>query len=220
MGNATIFLLVFSLGAVCVLLGFYLVLKGIGASDSESRIKLLGLEITTSRVGPGVLFAVFGTVLIIAALTRGTPSSETEVPIKETGDPSGPQRPTDPGSQEPSPVEPPSANPSTLSAPPTPRPTAEARRAAEERLLRRAIADMANGLCTAERLEPLLKADCEGGIGRAQPVLAAMGEITQVTFVQALPDGLNQFRVDHVNGSLVWRVMLSGSRKLQIMVTP
>ena len=70
MFNQTTFLLVFGLGAVCMLLGFFLVMRGVGAQDSESTIKLIGIEIRASRVGPGVLFALFGVVLIITAINK------------------------------------------------------------------------------------------------------------------------------------------------------
>src|SRR5690348_2359085 len=70
MFSQTAFLLVFGLGAVCVALGFFLVVRGIGASDSESSVKVVGLELRASRVGPGVLFAMFGVVLIVVALAK------------------------------------------------------------------------------------------------------------------------------------------------------
>ena len=63
MVSETSFLLVFGLGAVCMLLGFFLAVRGIGASESESAIKVIGIEIRASKVGPGVLFALFGLVL-------------------------------------------------------------------------------------------------------------------------------------------------------------
>lgn len=64
------FLLVFGLGAVCMLLGFFLAVRGIGASESESAIKVIGIEIRASKVGPGVLFALFGLVLVITAIVK------------------------------------------------------------------------------------------------------------------------------------------------------
>jgi hypothetical protein len=70
MFSETSFLLVFGLGAVCMLLGFFLVVRGIGTSDSESAIKVIGIEIKASKVGPGVLFALFGLVLVITAIAK------------------------------------------------------------------------------------------------------------------------------------------------------
>lgn len=64
------FHMVFGLGAALMLLGFFLVVRGIGASESESAIKLIGIEIRASRVGPGVLFALFGLVLVITAIIK------------------------------------------------------------------------------------------------------------------------------------------------------
>src|SRR5688572_30419756 len=70
MVSETSFLLVFGLGAVCMLLGFFLAVRGIGASESESTIKVIGIEIRASKVGPGVLFALFGLVLVITAIVK------------------------------------------------------------------------------------------------------------------------------------------------------
>lgn len=70
MFSQTSFLLVFGLGAACMLLGFILVLRGVGASDSESTIKVIGVEIHASKVGPGVLFALFGLVLVVVAIVK------------------------------------------------------------------------------------------------------------------------------------------------------
>lgn len=62
----------FALGALCILLGFYLVVRGIGTADGESRIKLFGFEVSAGRVGPGVLFAMFGLVLAMGVLVTQT----------------------------------------------------------------------------------------------------------------------------------------------------
>jgi len=70
MFSETSFLLAFGLGAACMLLGFFLVVRGIGTSESESAIKIIGLEIRASRVGPGVLFALFGLVLVVTAMVK------------------------------------------------------------------------------------------------------------------------------------------------------
>jgi uncharacterized protein YecT (DUF1311 family) len=61
---------VIAFGAVCMLLGFVLIARGIGGEESESTVKLIGIEIRTSRVGPGVVFALFGLVLTIVAVSR------------------------------------------------------------------------------------------------------------------------------------------------------
>jgi hypothetical protein len=70
MFGETSFLLVFGLGAACMLLGFFLVVRGIGTSESESAIKVIGIEIRASKVGPGVLFALFGLVLVVIAIAK------------------------------------------------------------------------------------------------------------------------------------------------------
>ncbi len=70
MFGETSFLLVFGLGAACMMLGFFLVVRGIGTSESESTIKVVGIEIRASKVGPGVLFALFGLVLVVIAILK------------------------------------------------------------------------------------------------------------------------------------------------------
>ncbi len=70
MFGETSFLLVFGLGAACMLLGFFLVVRGIGTSESESAIKIVGIEIRASKVGPGILFALFGLVLVVIAILK------------------------------------------------------------------------------------------------------------------------------------------------------
>lgn len=74
MFSETVFLMVFGLGAACILLGFYLVARNIGASDGESAVKVIGIEIRASKVGPGVLFALFGLVLVVTALVKQEPN--------------------------------------------------------------------------------------------------------------------------------------------------
>lgn len=70
MFSETIFLMVFGLGAACILLGFFLVARNVGAADGESAVKVIGIEIRASKVGPGVLFALFGLVLVVTALVK------------------------------------------------------------------------------------------------------------------------------------------------------
>jgi hypothetical protein len=74
MFSETVFLMVFGLGAACILLGFFLVARNIGAADGESAVKVIGIEVRASKVGPGVLFALFGLVLVVTALVKQGPS--------------------------------------------------------------------------------------------------------------------------------------------------
>lgn len=100
------FLLVFGLGAVCMLLGFFLAVRGIGASESESAIKVIGIEIRASKVGPGVLFALFGLVLVITAIVKlqgpsgaspaaagAPPQAQAQAQAQTAGAPSAPGAP-------------------------------------------------------------------------------------------------------------------------------
>ena len=63
-------LMALSFGALCMLLGFFLIVRGIGDSDSESSVKVIGVEIRASKVGPGVVFAMFGLVIAVVALSK------------------------------------------------------------------------------------------------------------------------------------------------------
>jgi hypothetical protein len=93
--SETSFLLVFGLGAACMLLGFFLVVRGIGTSESESAIKVIGIEIRASKVGPGVLFALFGLVLVITAIVKlQGPAGVAPVPAAQATQPAGMPPPT------------------------------------------------------------------------------------------------------------------------------
>ena len=82
MFNQTVFFLVFGLGALCVLLGFVLVVRGVGGTEGEAKIKVLGLEFGAAKSGPGVIFALFGSVLVVVALVKqpASPSEPGAVP--------------------------------------------------------------------------------------------------------------------------------------------
>ena len=150
-------LLAFGFGAFCMLLGFFLIVRGIGASDSESTIKLIGIEIRTSRVGPGVLFSLFGLVLTIIAIQRlpsdtgprpvNAPSAASAAPASSAAAASSAPSSAAPG------VQPVSNSSAAASADANPDQGADAvqavaaRREQEASLVRQALTRMAGGAC-------------------------------------------------------------------------
>jgi hypothetical protein len=85
---------VIALGATCLLFGFFIIVRGIGVDESQGTFKVAGMEISTSKVGPGILFAMFGVFLIVVAVIR-----LPLLPVIESGKPVEPAEPkTDSGS--------------------------------------------------------------------------------------------------------------------------
>jgi hypothetical protein len=62
------------LGGLCLVGGFVLISRGVGGHAAAGSVRFLGLEFKLSRVGPGVLFALFGVVLVLGSTSafRGT----------------------------------------------------------------------------------------------------------------------------------------------------
>lgn len=149
MFSETVFLMVFGLGAACILLGFYLVARNIGASEGESAVKVIGIEIRASKVGPGVLFALFGLVLVVTALVKQEPS------------------------KAPAPTPPPadSSAVTTTTAPQTPQPQAVAGTSGD------IVADLARHNVHGSAGDAALREWTEGGHYRrmAQATLAELG---------------------------------------------
>ena len=74
------YFVVISLGGLCLLLGFFIIVRGIGVSESEGSFKFLGIELRTSKVGPGILFSMFGVFLIVIAIVQMPPPTPTPTP--------------------------------------------------------------------------------------------------------------------------------------------
>lgn len=88
-GGLPIYPLVIAFGALCMLLGFVLIARGVGGEASESSVKMIGIEIHASRVGPGVVFALFGLVLTLFAIGRlpanaGAPTPAAQSPAAQS----------------------------------------------------------------------------------------------------------------------------------------
>ena len=234
MFSETTFLLVFGLGAICMLLGFFLVLRGVGAADSESSIKLIGIEIRASKVGPGILFALFGLVLIVTALSKQPgPDAPARTEIAK-----GPAETTPPQ------PEPPAGGPAAketaevaLEKPPAEEPTepepastvtplsnTPARHTREAQLLRQFLAEAAQGGCNPQILGPAPLADCQRSIGMMQPQLMAAGPVVNVAYLTSAqtPYGVaDRFVVQHsVGTTATWTGILGTDGRFLTLVSP
>lgn len=213
-------LLAFGFGAVCMLLGFYLIVRGIGTADSESTIKLIGIEIRTSRVGPGVLFALFGLVLTIIAVQK-LPSDSAPGQKTATG-------PAPPSSGAPAsgaapasaagPAIPVADQPVDSSPPKPAEPDPQvARRQHEADYIRQALTRIAGGYCPDDLMTPALTYRCGQQLAIMQATLTQAGPIQGVSFagVQQTPyGGADAFAVQYPGGPAVWKVMLSSDGRL------
>ncbi len=69
--SATMLYLIFALGVGCIMAGFWMISRGVGGSDGESTIKILGVfEGHLGRMGPGALFALIGLVMVVVIVTQ------------------------------------------------------------------------------------------------------------------------------------------------------
>ncbi len=91
---------IIGLGALCLVAGFYLVVRGIGGKESQGSIKLLGATLEFSNVGQGIVFAALGVLLVGLALYRpseadpGTEQAPVASPSPAPSSPAGPATPT------------------------------------------------------------------------------------------------------------------------------
>lgn len=224
MFSQTAFLLVFGLGAVCVALGFFLVVRGIGASDSESSVKVVGLELRASRVGPGVLFAMFGVVLIVVALAKqpsGDAPSPTPTPAPTpTPNPTpAPGPKTDPNPPAPTPVDPMPA-PVVVSEPTN---AVDQRHNREIQLIRQFFAGLSNGVCDASVLGPAPLQDCQIHIQFLQQRMYALGPVQGIAFLASAqsPFGpADRFAVQHANAAVTWTGVLGADGRFITLTSP
>jgi hypothetical protein len=221
--SQTAFLLVFGLGAVCVALGFFLVVRGIGASDSESSVKVIGLELRASRVGPGVLFAMFGVVLIVTALAK-QPSEATPNPTPTPNPVPAPDPKTDPNPPAPQPIPAPTDVDTPAPVADQPINTEQQRRNREIVLIRSFLADAANGGCNPAILGPNPLANCQINISQIQATLQQAGPVTNVFFMATVPTAYgaaDRFGVQHASGQgLTYTVILGPDGRFAAVGNP
>lgn len=232
MFSETTFLLVFGLGAVCMLLGFFLVLRGVGASDSESSIKLIGIELRASRVGPGVLFALFGVVLIVTALSKqpGGPVLQADA-TKEA-----PKTPAAKPETSETPAQPPPAETTSPGAvtgaiddgvgtePVSTAAAPAARQSREAQLIGQFLVEASQGGCNPQILGPVPLGNCQRAMPMMQAQLQQAGPVVNIQFLASVdtPYGVaDRFMVTHSIGTTaIWSGILGNDGRFLVLGSP
>lgn len=217
------------LGALCVLLGFLLVARGVGTTDSESSLRIAGLEFKLSRVGPGILFALIGVVLVYLGIqsadgTRAAMPPPGNAVAPATGNDTAPARGNQvvPSDEE-VPDETPPAPPPVNVGPALVDDGALARQhEAEAGALRRGLGAMAEGSCPAELFGPAVQSACQQQLWWAPANLQARGPIRSVDLEGPYQPGssVNIYRVRFDNSEMRWAVSLGGDGRLMVMASP
>ena len=232
MFSETTFLLVFGLGALCMLLGFFLVLRGVGSSDSESSIKLIGIEVRASRVGPGVLFALFGVVLIVTALSKqpGGPTLQAEAPKEQpkppAADPATPANPPQsPGGNAASAAVTGALDDAVDTEPvSTGGGAPAARQAREAQLINQFLAEASQGGCNPQILGPVPLGNCQRAMPMMQAQLLQAGPVVNIQFMASVqtPYGVaDRFVVTHSVGSTaIWSGILGNDGRFLVLGSP
>jgi hypothetical protein len=218
----------FALGAVCMLLGFFTVARGVGAGDSQTTIKMFGIEFSASKLGPGLVFALLGLILVLVAVF---------VQPKLDG-----QAPAAVGAAAPSPVAASVASPTPAAPPasqaaaapaapqPTSAPAAEPARSGplthEEvaAMIKDTLTRMAQGECPAANLDAVTLAQCNQSMAMGiQQRLMIAGPIGSVTYVgpATTPVGqVDQYLVAHQNAPLLWKAASENRRLTRLWNGP
>lgn len=215
----------FALGAACMLLGFYSVVRGIGAGDSGTDVKMFGIEISASKLGPGLVFSFLGLILVLVAVF---------VQPKLEG---GRAEMTAGGAPVAAPAAGPGVTPVTAETPAAPAPApraaepvyapAAAQPAAMSRdqvadLVQDTLTKIASGYCPQANLEPLPLAQCNQALPVLQQTLLLAGPIRGVSYYGEIttPAGhADQYLVAFQNVSAIWKTQPTDNRKLASLWT-
>ena len=216
---------VFALGAICMLLGFFTVVRGIGASDSEATVKMLGVEFHASKLGPGLVFSVLGLILVVVAVSVEKGGGEKPAATLASGPAPAPAAaPTSgPTSANATPSDQPTqaAAPTAASVPPA-QPVDNAKPAGMSHedvgvLIQDTLSKIALGYCPAENLEPLPLNGCQQNLAIMQQAFVLAGPIRGVTYFgkAATPMGeVDQYVVNFQNsGPVIWKAAVTPNRK-------
>jgi hypothetical protein len=235
MFSETTFLLVFGLGALCMLLGFFLVVRGVGASDSESAIKLIGIEVRASRVGPGVLFAMFGVVLIVTALSKqpgppgqaqaqSTPKPPPSTAVIASGPPSAANPPVETAATGAATEVVSQGLPDDVEPVSTGQVSPAARQQREANLIGQFLSDASQGGCNPQILGPVPLANCQRAMPMMQAQLLQHGPVMNVAYSNSVqtPYGVaDRFVVTHSVGSqVVWSGILGPDGRFLVLGSP
>ena len=210
---------VFALGAICMLLGFFTVVRGIGASDSEATVKMLGVEFHASKLGPGLVFSVLGLILVVVAVSVEKGGGEKPAATLASG-PAPAAAPT-PANATPSDQPTQAVAPAAASVPPA-QPIDNAKPAGMSHedvgvLIQDTLSKIALGYCPAENLEPLTLSQCQQNAALMQQAFALAGPIRGVSYYgkAATPMGeVDQYIVNFQNsGPVIWKAAVTQNRK-------
>jgi hypothetical protein len=209
---------VFALGAICMLLGFFTVVRGIGASDSEATIKMLGIEFHASKLGPGLVFSVLGLILVVVAVS--VEKNSTDRPAATLA--SGPAPAPTPASASGTPSDQPAQAVSAAASAPPVQPVDNAKPASMSHedvaaLIQDTLSKIALGYCPPETLEPLPLNGCEQNVGMMRQAFVMAGPIRGVSYYGKMttPAGeADQYVVIFQNsGPVIWKAAVSQNRK-------
>lgn len=216
----------FGLGALCMLLGFFTVVRGIGAADSATTVKMFGIEFSASKLGPGLVFSVLGLILVVVAVSlQAKPASNTvvEAPAATAQTNTAPAAAAVPAAAPPSLASNPRSTPSGAATASqiinqlgdNPQAQGVSHEDAAE-LLQATLLSISQGVCPADALEPLPYTQCmqSGALLRQQLIQA--GPIRNVSYngkyaTQAGP--VDQFMVTFQNGQVLWKAAVTSNRK-------
>ncbi len=215
---------VFALGAICMLLGFFTVVRGIGASDSEATVKMLGVEFHASRLGPGLVFSVLGLILVVVAVSVEKSPPDKPAAALAAGPAPAPAPAPESGTQsvQPSQAAPPpaSVSPAQPAQPAQPIDNAKPASMSHEdvaALIQDTLSKIAVGYCPPENLEPLTLNQCEQNAQMMRQAFALAGPIRGVTYLGkvATPMGeADQYIVLFQNsGPVIWKAAVTQNRK-------
>lgn len=220
---------VFALGAACMLLGFFVIIKGIGASDSETTLKLFGIEFRASKLGPGLVFSILGLILVIVAAESTASAPGLKAP--ETAAQSQPA----PQAQPQAPVQasaqaspPPVAQPPAAAAPqpaPAPVQAAAVQSLTHEQvasLIRDTLNKISQGYCPTENLQSQVMTSCFQSLTQMRIVFATAGPIQSVNFYgasQTQVGEVDQYLVQFANGPMLWNARMGQDGKFALLLT-
>ena len=203
------YFVVIGLGAVCLALGFFIIVRGIGAAESGGTFKFLGFEMTTSKVGPGILFSMFGVFLIVVALIK-MPNAQVNTagaasPSQVSGNTPAPS--TKAGAINSNPD---TENQVTPAANQPPAPLTDERKSA---IVSEALTKSAEGLCPDDLMAQPVLAACRSQQPSLSQQLSSAGAIRSVSHIGR--NGYNEvFNVTYDNSVATWWAIFNTDGKL------
>jgi len=232
--------IVIALGATCLLFGFFIIVRGIGVDESQGTFKVAGMEISTSKVGPGILFAMFGVFLIVVAVIRLPllPARPLEKPLERAETQVLPQSNASESTHdaierrdaaldvngagvrvraEPRVRPAPAARPVAV-----PMPTEYSRAEAlpeglssqqKSEIIKSALSETANGNCPVALMAERLLTACREQVSSLGPQLRAAGPIASVTYT-GRQGQYEAYAVNYSSQRVMWLAVFDSTNKL------